>query len=1066
MNNDLKKVGLVFNADGTTDFINSLKNVNQNLRENYNQFKITQAQWDSSTSSTEKLKSKLDYLNNAYSIQEQKVKVLRTELNELQNAEEKDEKAIQKKEKALIQAEIQLQKYSTQIRDTESKLSSLVSKTENLTKSLDIVGGAVTKTGQKLSVLSGIAGTAFVASAKSAIDFESAFAGVEKTVDGTYDQLQNLKQGIRDMSKELPASTTEIAAVAEAAGQLGIATDDILDFTKVMIDLGESTNLSADEAASSLAKFANIMNTSADNYSRLGATIVDLGNNFATTEADIVEMAMRIAGAGKTIGLTESEVLSLATALSSVGIEAEMGGSAISKAMIKMAAAVETENDQLKEFAKVAGMTTKEFKKCFENNAIDALSKFIVGLGNTESAGKSTLLMLEDLGFSEVRLRDTMLRAANASTLFNKAINTGNEAWNENSALINEANKRYKTLKSQLDITKNKLADNAITIGNKLMPTIEKIVEKIGIWTNKISELDDEQVETIVKIGAFVVASGPLLTILGKITTTTSGVIKGIATFSDALKVTQGTMTSTNTAVNNLANIIGGLKSPLGIAVTSITLFTGAMALISKVSNQANTEVANDFKAIGESAQEFVKGVNDATSELNSFSDNLFISSEEQMQLSQNMQTAQDGITEIVNLASQERRSYTQQEIQKLNEYFQTMHEISQKELEVQQQKSQTIVQMYSSELSSYQGSLEGYQTLSQQKIKTIEEQRDYELQMIEESTIEQLALLNQRYGDQANMQNEAYANEYNKIIKQKELNIAQANEQVSALYQIITQGYADRINADDEFYKQMQTANNSIEEENQRHAQKLEEIENNKNLTQMDKNTQIMQETAKHESALRTIWNNMYKNLDEASANELGVLISLASNTELYGGKVDEKTKEMVDSIVETYNKMPSKTRDAMKNAMTPMLEEMEKKEPSLFSKATNIANGILGRLKKAFDIHSPSRKTRSIFKNVMLGAEKGIEEEEKNLYKQTDNLSKNILSDFENIDKDFDFNKNNMVETSLSNQSQNMNPYNVEIDYMKMYTLFLQALNNCKISLDDDGFIRLIDEHLREVL
>lgn len=1066
MNNDLKKVGLVFNADGTTNFINSLKNVNQSLRENYNQFKITQAQWDSSTSSTEKLKSKLDYLNNAYSIQEQKVKVLRTELKELQSAEEKDEKAIQKKEKALTQAEIQLQKYAVQIKDTESKLGSLVTKTENLTNSLDIVAGAITKTGQKLSVLSGIAGTAFAASAKSAIDFESAFAGVEKTVDGTYDQLENLKQGIRDLSKELPASTTEIAAVAEAAGQLGIATDDILDFTKVMIDLGEATNLSADEAASSLAKFANIMNTSADDYSRLGATIVDLGNNFATTEAEIVEMAMRIAGAGKTIGLTESEVLSLATALSSVGIEAEMGGSAISKAMIKMATAVETNNDQLKEFAKIAGMTTEEFKDCFEKNAIDALSKFIVGLGDTESAGKSTLLMLEELGFSEVRLRDTMLRTANASAVFNKAISTGNEAWDENTALVNEANKRYETLKSKLEITKNKLSDNAITIGNKLMPTIEKIVEKIGVWTDKISELDDEQVESIVKIGAVVVAAGPLITILGRITTTTSSVIKGIATFTDALKVTQGTMISTNTSVNNLATIIGGLKSPVGIAVTSITLLAGTIALISKASNQTTAEVTKDFKTIGESAQEFVNGVNQATSELNSFSDNLFISSEEQMQLSQNMQTAQDGITAIVNLASQERRSYTQQEIQKLNEYFQTMHEISQKELEVQQQKSQTIVQMYSSELSSYQGSLEGYQTLAQQKLKTMEEQRTYELQMIEESTIEQIALLNQRYGDQANMQNAAYAEEYNRIMAHKTANINQANSEVAELYKIITEGYAARTEADDQYFLKLQEMNTKIEEENTKHNNKIESIQNNKNLTQMDKNDQIMKANVQHQSNLKKIYNEMYKDLDETSAKELGVLMGLVSNTELYGGQIDTRTSSLVNSIIDTYEKMPTKTRNAMKNAMSPMLEEMENTEPSLYSKATSIANGILGRLKKAFDIHSPSRKTRQIFKNVMLGAERGIEEEEKNLYKQTDDLAKNILSDFENIDKDYQSNNANLLQTISSNSSSNMNPYNINIDYNQMYLLFLRALNNCKIKLDDDGFVRLIDEHLREVL
>lgn len=150
--------------------------------------------------------------------------------------------------------------------------------------------------------------------------FESAFAGVRKTVEGTDEELETIRQGIRDMSKELPASANEIAAVAEVAGQLGIATEDILKFTKVMIDLGESTNVSAGEGAEQLARFASIMGTSGDNFDRLGAALVELGNNYATTEADILSMSMRLAGAGKQVGLSEAEVFGFATALSSVGI--------------------------------------------------------------------------------------------------------------------------------------------------------------------------------------------------------------------------------------------------------------------------------------------------------------------------------------------------------------------------------------------------------------------------------------------------------------------------------------------------------------------------------------------------------------------------------------------------------------------------------------------------------------------------------------------------------------------------------------------------------------------------
>src|SRR5690606_28087446 len=138
---------------------------------------------------------------------------------------------------------------------------------------------------------------------KAAISWESAFAGVKKTVDDTEAGYAALEAELRDLTSVLPAAHEEIAGVAEAAGQLGVQRENIVDFTKVMIDLGESTNLSADEAATSLAQFANVMGTSLDDVDRLGSVIVGLGNNFATTEADIMAMATRLSGAGRQAGL-------------------------------------------------------------------------------------------------------------------------------------------------------------------------------------------------------------------------------------------------------------------------------------------------------------------------------------------------------------------------------------------------------------------------------------------------------------------------------------------------------------------------------------------------------------------------------------------------------------------------------------------------------------------------------------------------------------------------------------------------------------------------------------------
>lgn len=353
------------------------------------------------------------------------------------------------------------------------------------------------------------------ASIKAAIDFESAFTGVIKTVNGTEKQFAALKTGIVSMSKQLPASTTEIAGVAEAAGQLGIQTDNILDFTKVMIDLGETTNLSAEQAATSLARLANITGLSQDKFSNLGSTIVALGNNLATTEAEITEMGLRLAGAGAQIGLSESEILSFGAALSSVGVAAEAGGTAFSRVFKELQLAVEDGGKSLDNFAKVAGVTTAQFKTNFQDNAATAVVSFIEGLNRIKEEGGSVLGTLETLGLDSIRVSDSLLRAAGAGNLFRDALSLGNTAWQENSALTKEAELRYGTMASQISIVGNKLKAIGVVIGSDVMPVVKKVTEFFARLTEKFSRLHPETRRALIVFAGIAAVVGPLALAVG-----------------------------------------------------------------------------------------------------------------------------------------------------------------------------------------------------------------------------------------------------------------------------------------------------------------------------------------------------------------------------------------------------------------------------------------------------------------------------------------------------------------------------------------------------------------------
>lgn len=317
--------------------------------------------------------------------------------------------------------------------------------------------------------------------------FESAFAGVRKTVDATEAEFSEMRSEIRGMAKEMPTAANEIAGVAEAAGQLGIKNDAITSFTRTMVQLGDSTNMSATDAATALARLANITGMPQENFDRLGSTVVALGNNLATTEQEIVDMGLRLAGAGKQVGMSESTILSLAGALSSVGIEAEAGGSAFSKVMVEMQLAAEQGGDSLQSFADVAGMSAEEFAQAYKQDAAGALMAFIEGLSTCEDRGVSAISTLDAMGISEVRMRDALLRAAGASDVFSEALSIGSKAWDENAALTKEAEQRYQTFESKLGMVKNAMVDLGISIYDSAEKPLKRGADAALEYANSLS---------------------------------------------------------------------------------------------------------------------------------------------------------------------------------------------------------------------------------------------------------------------------------------------------------------------------------------------------------------------------------------------------------------------------------------------------------------------------------------------------------------------------------------------------------------------------------------------------
>ncbi|MEY8595306.1 phage tail tape measure protein [Staphylococcus hominis] len=451
---------------------------------------------------------------------------------------------------------------------------------------------------------------------KSSIDWEQALAGVAKTTNMSGSELNKMGNEITKMSNTMPFAATEIAGVAEAAGQLGIKKQDITSFTRTMMNLGVATNLTADEAATEFARFANAANMPIKDVDRLGSTVVALGNSTATTEKEIVEMAQRLAGAGAQAGFSSDEIMSVSAAMSSVGIEAEAGGTAMTQIWNKMTKAVAEGGDTLDSFAKTAGVSGKEFAQIWENNPSKALSMFVKGLGETEGGAKGVLKALDDVGIKGIREADTIRRMANNHQVLDKALKTGSEGWKENSALTNEANIRYETMGSKLKMLKNTFINFARTIGDAVAPIVSFLADKL---TGLFEHLQGTSNATKIAIAAFtllgaaipplIVATGVLAhSIVGiseamTLLNATKGGAKFFSLFNGGIKGVLPNIGQLLTKIPLIGGLMTALTGPVGIAVAAIAGIGTAFVVAYKKSetfrnivNSVIDPVINSFK--------------------------------------------------------------------------------------------------------------------------------------------------------------------------------------------------------------------------------------------------------------------------------------------------------------------------------------------------------------------------------------------------------------------------------------------------------------------------------------
>lgn len=365
--------------------------------------------------------------------------------------------------------------YGKEVRETVKEMEGASSTASGLGGAMRTFSGALKSAGAAV-VLREIA-AAFKACTDASMEFETAMAGVNKVAKMSDAEFAGMETAIKQLSTSMPATTTEIAQVVEASLRLGIAKESVMGFAATMLDLGNVSDLSSEAAATALARFANIAGTAAEDYGRLGSTIVALGNNFATSESEITNMASRLASAGTLAGLTEAQIMGLSAALSSVGIEAEAGGTAMTQTLAAMEKAVTSGGAKLEQFARIAGMSFQSFSEAWKNDPVTAIQAFIGGLGRLDEQGESATLVLDELGLSGVRQSNMLKSLALAYEELDAAMATANQAWAENTELSATAGEMYDTAESKAIKFENAINNLRTEIGDMFVPVLNQMAE-------------------------------------------------------------------------------------------------------------------------------------------------------------------------------------------------------------------------------------------------------------------------------------------------------------------------------------------------------------------------------------------------------------------------------------------------------------------------------------------------------------------------------------------------------------------------------------------------------------
>ena len=621
MADELKRVGLVFKADGSVDFQKSLKEINASVQENRTAFKLAQSQWDASTKSADKLKDRQKYLTQQTKDYSDKVKILEEQLKELESAEEKDQRAIERKRSQLNQAKTSLNNYKKGLEEVNQELKFGTERIEEYSKKVGEAGKKVTDAGKKMSAgVTALIIGAGAAAGKLAMDFEDSMAKVSTIADTTQVPIEDLKDGIMDLSNKTGQSAGELSEAMYEAMSASVETGDAVEFldTAVKAAVGGFTDNAT--AVDGLTSVLNSYGMEASNVESIANQMLITQNLGKTTFGELASSIGQVTPIASSLGITTEELFSSLAATTAQGLGTSESITALKAAMsniikpskeaadaaqtlgidfsvsalqskgwigflkdvreglknaspeyAKLMTSVEEGTKKLADMENAGKKNTDEYKALKKQVKASSREMELLAQANDSTVGGFATMFGSVEGLNSV----LMLTSEQGMQMYGEAM----EEMQTNTTVLDKAFAEMdETSKSQLEKVINDIRNVGIEIGSILLPAISGVIGKIREAIQAFSGLSDSQKETIVKITAIAAAVGPLLIAFGSVCGGISKIIHFTSLATGIASKVPGIISTISIGAKALWVVLSA--NPIGAVITVVGLLIGAIVAL------------------------------------------------------------------------------------------------------------------------------------------------------------------------------------------------------------------------------------------------------------------------------------------------------------------------------------------------------------------------------------------------------------------------------------------------------------------------------------------------------